>query len=125
MTTRSKQAPDLVSSGSHRSRVSAASSRSCSTARDSGWVTVDSGHLGEKGGGPASTAPHPVLRYPAVRDFEHMGLVHRVRNAALFPTERELHQLSRGQRRPLQLLECPDICIPTGQLGLDGRAALN
>src|SRR5450631_3987537 len=105
MTTRSNRAPDLVSSGSHRSRLSAPSSRSCNKVAASGCVIVRSSHLGEQGGRPASAAPHLVLRDPAAGDFEDMDLVYRVGHAALFPTEREFHQLSRGQRRPPQLLE--------------------
>src|SRR5277367_726641 len=97
MTIRSKRAPDLVSSGSQGSLLSAASSRVCNKLVASGRVTVHSGHLGEKRRRPPPTAPHLVPRDSAVRDFEDMSLVRRVGNAIFLPPEREFHQLSGGQ----------------------------
>src|SRR6476620_3671916 len=118
MTTRSKRAPDLVSSGTHGWRLLAATSRSSRWATVSGGDICGLGHLGQQGRRPSSTAPHLISGDPAISDLDDMGLVDGVRDAFLLPPTRELDELPGGQRGAFELLETPRVGVPAGQLGL-------
>src|SRR2546421_2154643 len=124
---RSKRAPDFESAvlrgrRSHAppssSSIEAATGRSTRSTRLLSPRGLPRGlHLRQQRGRPPAPTEGDVLGDTVVDQFQHVGLVASVRNAALFPSEHELHELAVGQRNAAKLVEAPRAGEPCGQLG--------